>query len=191
MSVSSHLSTKRTENVRLRVLQFFNASPDEFDVVFVANATAAIKLIGETFRDSDCRGFWYGYHVDSHTSVIGVRELAAMGCQCFDDANVDTWSSELGTAQSTIPKLFAFPAQSNMNGRRLPLQWCGQIRSSATEGGNVFTLLDAASFLSTAPLDLGAMTNLKDIESQTSSRSFMWKNSFLWFHRVLRWMRKA
>ena len=172
MSVSSHLSTERTENLRLRVLQFFSASPDEFDVVFVANATAAIKLIAESFRDSDPRGFWYGYHVDSHTSVIGVRELAAMGCQCFDDTNVDTWISELGTAQSTFPKLFAFPAQSNMNGRRLPLQWSGQIRSAANGGENVFTLLDAASFLSTAPLDLGEASTAPDFTALSFYKIF-------------------
>lgn len=49
MSVSSYLSTERIENLRLRVLQFFSASTDEFDVGFVANATAAIKLIAESF----------------------------------------------------------------------------------------------------------------------------------------------
>ncbi|KAJ6019401.1 hypothetical protein N7522_001468 [Penicillium canescens] len=155
MSVSSRLSTQRTEDVRSRVLHFFNASPDVFDVVFVANATAAIKLVADSFRDFDSRGFWYGYHVDSHTSVIGVREVAKMGYQCFHDADVNAWISELGKAQSRAPKLFAFPAQSNMNGRRLPVRWCEQIRSAADGGANVFTLLDAASFVSTAALDLG------------------------------------
>ncbi|KAJ6081402.1 hypothetical protein N7499_006276 [Penicillium canescens] len=171
MSVSSRLSTERTDDVRLRVLQFFNASPDEFDVVFVANATAAIKLIGESFRD-DPRGFWYGYHVDAHTSVVGVRELADMGYQCFDDTDVDAWISELDTAQSKIPKLFAFPAQSNMNGRRLPLQWCGQIRSATNEGRNVFTLLDAASFLSTAPLDLSDAATAPDFTALSFYKIF-------------------
>ncbi|KAJ6019816.1 hypothetical protein N7522_000524 [Penicillium canescens] len=105
--------------------------PDEFDVVFVANTTAAI---GESFRD-DPRGFWYGYCVDSHTGVIGVWELTDMGCQCFDDTDVDAWICELGTAQPKIPKLFAFPAQPDMSGRRLPLQWCEQIRSATTTEG--------------------------------------------------------
>ncbi|KAJ5766692.1 uncharacterized protein N7511_004308 [Penicillium nucicola] len=154
-SVSSQLSTQRTERVRSRVLHFFNASPDLFDVVFVANATAAIKLVADSFQDSDSRGFWYGYHIDSHTSVIGVREVAKMGYQCFHDADVDAWIAELGKTQSRAPRLFAFPAQSNMNGRRLPLRWCEQIRSAVGGGANVFTLLDAASFVSTAALDLG------------------------------------
>ena len=155
MSQSSQRSTQRTEDVRLRALEFFNADPDEFDLVFVANATSAIKLVAESLRDWDPRGFWYGYHIDSHTSIVGVRELASMGYQCFQDVDVDAWISELGTEQSGTPKLLAFPAQSNLNGRRLPVRWCKQIRAAASEyGGNVFSLLDAASFVSTAPLDL-------------------------------------
>ncbi|KAJ5175086.1 Molybdenum cofactor sulfurase [Penicillium canariense] len=157
MSLSSQLSTQRTDDIRLRVLQFFNADPEEFDLVFVANATAAIKLVADSLRDSDHRGFWYSYHIDSHTSVVGVRELADMGHQCFqNDAEVDAWIPELLSLQTKAPKLFAFPAQSNMNGRRLPLRWCKEVRSAAQEcGGNVYTLLDAASLVSTAPLDIG------------------------------------
>ncbi|OQE22350.1 hypothetical protein PENSTE_c010G05766 [Penicillium steckii] len=156
MSLSSQLSTTRTDDIRVRVLRFFNADPDEFDLVFVANATAAIKLVAECLRDSDHRGFWYGYHIDSHTSIVGVRELAELNFQCFQsDADVDQWIPELESNQSKAPKLFAFPAQSNMNGRRLPLRWCEQIRS-ASNGGNVYTLLDAASLVSTAPLDLSS-----------------------------------
>lgn len=172
MSVSSQLSTRRTEEVRTRVLQFFNASPEEFDVVFVANATAAIKLVADSFRDCDSRGFWYGYHVDSHTSVVGVREVAEMGYQCFQDVYVDAWIAEIGTAQSTAPRLFAFPAQSNMNGRRLPIRWCEQIRSAANEAGNVFTLLDASSFVSTAPLDLGKATGAPDFTALSFYKIF-------------------
>ncbi|KAJ5669160.1 Molybdenum cofactor sulfurase [Penicillium macrosclerotiorum] len=157
MSLSSQLSTQRTDDIRLRVLRFFNADPTEFDLVFVANATAAIKLVADSFRDSDYRGFWYGYHIDAHTSLVGVRELADMGHQCFQsDAEVESWIPELASTPTKAPRLFAFPAQSNMNGRRLPLRWCEKIRSAAeTCSGNVYTLLDAASFVSTAPLDLG------------------------------------
>ncbi|KAJ5923469.1 hypothetical protein N7454_008714 [Penicillium verhagenii] len=119
MSLSSQLTTQRADNIRLRVLRFFNADPDEYDLVFVANATAAIKLVADSIRDSDHRGFWYGYHVDAHTSLVG----------------------------------------SNLNGRRLPLRWCEEIRSAAAvNGANVYTLLDAASLLSTAPLDLSSAT---------------------------------
>ncbi|KAJ5095949.1 hypothetical protein NUU61_005305 [Penicillium alfredii] len=164
MSLSSQLSTQRIDDIRLRVLRFFQADPDEFDVVFVANATAGIKLVADLLRDYDNRGFWYGHHIDAHTSLIGVREIADMGHQCFQkDADVETWISELANSQSKAPRLFAFPGQSNMNGRRLPVRWCEQIRSAANEGGgNVFTLLDAASLVSTAPLDLSVSSAAPD-----------------------------
>ena len=158
MSQSSQRSTKRTEDVRLRALQFFNADPEEYDLVFVANATSAIKLVAEAFRDLDPRGFWYGYHIDSHTSLVGVRELANLGYECLRDVDVDGWVSKLGPEQSNAPKLLAFPAQSNLNGRRLPVRWCKQIRTAAgAGGGNVFSLLDAASYVSTAPLDVDGL----------------------------------
>lgn len=174
MSLSSQLSTQRTDDVRLRVLRFFNADPEEFELVFVANATAAIKLVADSLRDSDHRGFWYGYHVDAHTSLIGVRELADMGYQCFQsDAEVDAWVPELPSNQSEAPRLFAFPAQSNMNGRRLPRRWCQEIRSAANGGqGNVYTLLDAASLVSTAPLDLSSVQAAPDFTALSFYKIF-------------------
>ena len=80
-SASSQLSTRRIDDIRLKVLKFFNTCPEDFDVIFVANATAAIKLVAEAFRDNT-EGFWYGYHADSHTSLVGCRELATEGSQC-------------------------------------------------------------------------------------------------------------
>ncbi|KAF2134191.1 PLP-dependent transferase [Dothidotthia symphoricarpi CBS 119687] len=149
-SNASQLTTRRIEDVRLRVLELFNADPQEFDVVFVANATAGIKLVLDALRDQE-DGFWYGYHRDAHTSLIGVRE-AAMEHQCFaSDAEVEDWiereDSEVGRT-----RLFAYPAQSNMNGRRLPLEWSRRIRTG--KRGSVYTLLDAAALVSTSPLDL-------------------------------------
>jgi molybdenum cofactor sulfurtransferase len=133
----------------MRLLGLFNADPEEFDVVFVANATAGIKLVMEAFRDKS-DGFWFGYHKDSHTSLIGVRE-AATRHQCFaSDMEVDNWAHEPNS--EALAGLFAYPAQSNMNGRRLPLDWPRRIRSN--KNGRVYTLLDAAALVSTSPLDL-------------------------------------
>lgn len=174
MSASSQLSTHRVDDIRLRALRFFNADPEEFDLVFVANATAAIRLVADSFRDSAPQGFWYGYHLDAHTSLVGVRELAGMGNRCFlSDKDVDTWISELSTVQAKTPKLFAYPAQSNMNGRRLPLRWCEEIRSaSGGSGGNVFTLLDAASLVSTSPLDLSDSSSAPDFTALSFYKIF-------------------
>lgn len=174
MSLSSQNATQRTDDIRHRVLRFFNADPEKFDLVFVANATAAIKLVAESLKDSDNRGFWYGYHVDAHTSIVGARGLADLGYQCFEsDGEVDDWIQELADNRTKAPKLFAYPAQSNMNGRRLPLRWCEQIRTaSKASDGNILTLLDAASFVSTAPLDLGCEESAPDFTALSFYKIF-------------------
>ena len=162
-SSSSQLSTCRIEDVRLRVLRFFNADPDHFDLVFVANATAGIKAVMEGFREQE-HGFWYGYHKDAHTSLVGVREAAKGSHRCFgSDNEVEEW---LDKGIDPVPGnhsmgLFAYPAQSNMNGKRLPLSWTSQLRSSK-HGAHVYSLLDAAAMVSTSPLDLSDTSKAPD-----------------------------
>ena len=157
-STSSQTSTCLADDVRLKVLHFFNASPDFFDVIFVANATAGIKLVIEALREHE-GGFWYGYHKDAHTSLVGARESAAAGHHCFEsDSAVEAWlrgkDSSSGRDSKTTT-LFAYPAQSNMNGRRLPLSWCSRLRSSKNfEGRRIYTLLDAAALVSSSPMNL-------------------------------------
>ena len=60
--------------VRRAVLRFFNASPDEWAVIFTANASQALKLVGESYP------FGYGDRYlltfDNHNSVNGIREFA-------------------------------------------------------------------------------------------------------------------
>ncbi|KAH8815197.1 molybdenum cofactor sulfurase [Xylogone sp. PMI_703] len=156
-SQSSQLSTSRIDDTRLKVLQFFRADPKDFDVVFVANATAGIKLVMEAFRVQDC-GFLYGYHQDAHTSLVGVRQSAA-DSRCLDDGAVERWLSGndalVKKASESQLQLFAYPAQSNLTGRRLPLSWIERVRS-ATMGSypRTYTLLDASALVSTSPLDL-------------------------------------
>lgn len=47
--------------------------------------------------------------------------------------------------------LFGWPAQSNFSGRRLPRDWSGRLRTSHYQW---YSLLDAASLVTTTPLDL-------------------------------------
>lgn len=145
------------------MLRFFNADPDYFDLIFVANATAGIKLVMEGFREQK-QGFWYGYHKDAHTSLVGVRQGAEGGHHCFgSDREVDEWLDERSTTISGGHSLglFAYPAQSNMDGRRLPLSWSSKLRSSMV-GTKVYSLLDAAAMVSTSPLDLSIASNAPD-----------------------------
>lgn len=176
-SPSSELSSIRVENVRSRVLRFFKADPDQFDLVFVANATAAIKLVADAFRDYNhglaAKGppdFFYHYHRDCHTSLVGVRELATQA-HCFEsDEAVERWLAGQHNSCAACPQvndrsinLFAYPSQSNMNGHRLPSDWPGRIRRSThPEHRSCFTLLDASAQVSTAQLDLSNYENAPD-----------------------------
>lgn len=156
-SPSSQLSTIRIEDTRLRALQFFNADPADFDLIFVANATAGIKLVAEALRAAP-GGFDYAYHQSAHTSLVGVREEARSSI-CLDDAAVEEWTNgEMPLqheAESVAPTLFAYAAQSNMDGRRYPLDWSQRLRNlDRPYGTSCLTILDAAAIAPTAPLDL-------------------------------------
>jgi len=154
-SPSSQLSTTRIEDTRLRVLQFFHADPTDFDVVFVANATAGIKLVAEAVRSLP-GGFDYAYHQASHTSVVGLREEAENSA-CLDTCAVERWLKGDGPFEDSRASnvLFAYPAQSNMDGRRFPLSWVDGVRRKASSTGRrAYTMLDAAALVATSTLDL-------------------------------------
>ena len=55
------------------MLTFFRAPP-EYTVVFTANATAALKLVGESFPFTENGTYVLG--ADSHNSLHGIREFA-------------------------------------------------------------------------------------------------------------------
>ncbi|KAL8994681.1 MAG: hypothetical protein Q9169_005411 [Polycauliona sp. 2 TL-2023] len=181
-SPSSLRATELVETARTRVLHFFRADPQHFDLVFVANATAALKLVAEGVRGQAINGLWYGYHADAHTSLVGLRELASAGSRCFfTDAEVRQWLSQdmdlpgKGTVDGKAQAvgLFAYPAQSNMNGRRLPLDWPGQLRKCASAGNReLYSLLDAAAFVSTAQLDLSDHENAPDFTALSFYKIF-------------------
>ncbi|KZL79615.1 molybdenum cofactor sulfurase [Colletotrichum incanum] len=163
-SSPSQFTTSRIENIRLKLLEFFNADPEEFDLVFVANATAGIKLVSEAFRALP-EGFSYVYHQACHTSIIGVRE-EARGSACVANNNVDSWISgelPLSLGQPGPHTLFAYTAQSHMDGRRYPLTWPSLLRQSPSASQTrIFTLLDAASLVATTPLDLSGSDTAPD-----------------------------
>lgn len=141
---------------RSKVLQFLNADPDYFDVVFTANATAAVKLVMECFSGIE-GGFDYCYHLNCHTSLVGVRELAKRSyCLATDEQTeewLDTGHQLFEACDGNRTTLFGYPAQSNMNGQRLPLHWAHQLRKSGSHP-DTYTLLDAAALVSTSPFDL-------------------------------------
>src|SRR6478735_7754446 len=85
-SPSSQQSASRVEDARMNLLTFFGADPTEYDVVFVANATAGVKLVVEAIRNQP-EGFLYAYHQGCHTSLVGAREEAVYSTS-VDDGDV-------------------------------------------------------------------------------------------------------
>lgn len=152
-SPSSQLTTKRINDTRLRVLQLFNASPEDYDIIFCANATAGMKLVLEAYT-AQGQTFSYRYHKDCHTSAVGMREVSD-DARCFlNDQDVENWLGTEVTGEDLFSRshgLFVYPAQSNFSGRRLPLSWPKKLRAS---GKKFYTLLDAAALVTTSPLDL-------------------------------------
>ncbi len=151
---TSLASTHLMQQARADVLRYFRADPDEYDVIFTANASGALKLVGESYP------FQPGSHfvlvADNHNSVHGIREFARhKGARisyvpleprtlCCPELRpyLENWDE-------SKPNLFAFPAQSNFSGVQHPLR---AIELAHELGYDV--ILDAAAFVPTNRLDL-------------------------------------
>lgn len=154
---TSMASTHLVERARQAVLEYFNAPANEYVVIFTANASGALKLVGESFPFQP--GDHYLLTFDNHNSVNGIREFArGRGAEItyipvllpsmrVDETQLDCF---LDLAQAGGNNLFAFPAQSNFSGAQHPLEW---IERAHARGWNV--LLDGAAFAPSNRLDLG------------------------------------
>jgi selenocysteine lyase/cysteine desulfurase len=155
-NLTSMAMTRLVEQARDYVLRYFNASPDEYMVIFTPNATGALKLVGESYPFGP--GDTYLLTFDNHNSVNGIREYArARGATVTYIPIVppDLRAAEeplawaLQAARPGGHNLFAYPAQSNFTGVQHPLEW---IAEAQAQGWDV--LLDAASFAPANRLDL-------------------------------------
>lgn len=155
-SAASMAATDWLEKARERVLRFFNADPEEYLAVFTANASSALKLVGESYPfQAESR---YLLTIDNHNSVNGIREFArARGATVeygpigMPELRVDraALSKQLAKARRDRPNLFAFPAQSNFSGVQHPLELIEEARDAGWD-----VLLDAAAFTPTNRFDL-------------------------------------
>ncbi len=149
--------TDLVEETRDYVLRYFNANPDEYIAVFTANASNALKLIGEAYPFAP--GGNYLLTFDNHNSVNGIREFAEEKGATVTYVPLTTPSLRidqekleemLETAVSSQNNLFAFPAQSNFSGVKHPLELIAQAQEKGWD-----VMLDAAAFVPTNRLDLG------------------------------------
>ena len=154
---TSMAATQLVESARESILKFFNADPQEYLVILTSNASAALKLIGESYPfTKDCN---YLLTFDNHNSVNGIREFAHRGGSkvtyipvSLPDMRVQEQHLQNGLdlAKQGCNNLFAYPAQSNFSSVQHPLEW---IERAHIKGWDV--LLDAAAFAPTNRLDLG------------------------------------
>lgn len=168
---STHMesTTAKIDNVRRQVLAFFSASEEEYALIFTSGATAALKLVGESFPWTETSTF--AHSVDSHTSVLGIRgNAAAHGAtiKCVElneleqlERQIELPSAEAAYSPSAEPSdtpvsLFAYPAECNFSGVRHSLRLVDQIRAGRWENSstNWLVLVDAAKYVATHKLDL-------------------------------------
>ena len=154
---TSAASARLVERARGYVLDYFNASADEYVAILTPNATGALRLVGEAYPFRGGDRFLLTF--DNHNSVNGIREFArARGA---DTSYVPSVAPELRVDERLLPRyltdtigdhhnLFAYPAQSNFSGVQHPLEW---IEQAHAHGWDV--LLDAAAYVPTNRLDLG------------------------------------
>ena len=148
--------TELVERARASVLQFFDASPDEYVAIFTPNATGALRLVGEAFPFRAGDRFLLTF--DNHNSVNGIREFARV--RGAETTYVPSVAPELRVDERLLPRyltevggehhnLFAYPAQSNFSGVQHPLAWVEQAQNHGWD-----VLLDAAAFVPGNRLDL-------------------------------------
>jgi len=150
-SAPSLASTEALEDARGLTLRFFGADPAEYDLVFTANASGAMRILAEAFPFRP--GSRLVLTADNHNSVNGLCVPAARRGAVVTrvplDPELRAHDLPRWWAPAVRPSLFAFPAQSNFSGVRHPLTW---VRDAQARGYRV--LLDAAAFASTSALSL-------------------------------------
>ncbi len=153
---TSQIATELVEQTRARILAYFNASPDEYAVIFTPNATGACRLVGESYDFGHNRRFVLT--LDNHNSVNGLREFARERGAAVE--YVPVRGPELRADDSAVRAalenghggLFAYPAQSNFTGVQHPTDWIDLAHALGYD-----VLLDAAAFVPTNRLDLSAV----------------------------------
>lgn len=154
---ASSASTRLIAEARAAVLGYFRARAGEYAVIFTPNATGACRLVGEAYPFRPRSPFVLT--ADNHNSVTGIREFArARGAVVrhvpLSAAGLRIAGHDLAAAlgRGRWRGLFAYPAQSNFSGVQHPLGWVDLAQAAGYD-----VLLDAAAFVPTNRLDLGAV----------------------------------
>jgi selenocysteine lyase/cysteine desulfurase len=173
-NLPSREMTEHIEATRAHILEYFNAAPGEYEVIFTPNATGALRLVGEAYPFGP--GDQYLLTFDNHNSVNGIREFARarkarvsyiavtpQEMRVPHEPLARHFSHDGPGGQRLVSRLadglrggrrgghnlFAYPAQSNFSGVQHPLEWIAEAQAAGWD-----VLLDAAAFAPTNRLDL-------------------------------------
>uniref|UniRef100_A0A915EPA3 MOSC domain-containing protein n=1 Tax=Ditylenchus dipsaci TaxID=166011 RepID=A0A915EPA3_9BILA len=173
---SGQFTSNAIEDIRQRILQHFHVSHTEYALVFTANATAALKLLAESYSfgcstgkkdtrflltdqlpDASTKSILMMLR-DSHTSLIGMRNMVdcekVVVLQNFDClqnlVQNDLPSRNKKVADNNSRKLFVLTAMSNFCGCKYDLRVVSRMQEDL--GWSV--CLDAAALAGCSQLNL-------------------------------------
>ncbi|KAL5731571.1 molybdenum cofactor sulfurtransferase [Ranunculus cassubicifolius] len=159
-SDSGSATSEIVRAARQQVLDYCNASPNDYKCIFTSGATSALKLVGECFPWSDESCFMYT--MENHNSVLGIREYAlnngamafAVDVEEFESCNglARSISPSIGVTQHPVQRrsttrnsrentdansldtchnLFAFPSECNFSGMKFSLDLVKSVKEDS------------------------------------------------------------
>jgi selenocysteine lyase/cysteine desulfurase len=154
---ASLASAELVEAARQAIREFLGAPREEYLCVLTANASAALRLVGESYPFAP--GGALALTADNHNSVNGIREFARR--QGARLRYVPVTAPELRVDRAALSRvlharpagngarrLLAFPAQSNFSGVRHDLDMVAEARAAGWD-----ILVDAAAYAPTSGFD--------------------------------------
>ena len=181
---SSRLTHDLIEQTRAEVLRFFNTDHETYSLIFTSGATASFKIVAENFNFGKSGSFVYLKEshtsvVGMRKKVLGAAQqiyvLPTEKAEEIFQGSINRISESEHLQQidgETNNSLFVYPAQCNFSGQKYPLEWIAGSQKGVlnhlgpdfllktdeatgnNEPSNWFCLVDAASYVSTSPLDL-------------------------------------
>ncbi|EIF45201.1 molybdenum cofactor sulfurase protein [Brettanomyces bruxellensis AWRI1499] len=124
---------------------------------FSLNATHAIKIAASLVQDAAENSFNYYYNINCHTSLIGLRTLAAKYATFDDISSFEPVEDKDGKHPAL--NFVSWTGQSNFNGQKFPLGWCKELRRRLD---HCYTLYDASALSTSDPPDLSDANNSPD-----------------------------
>uniref|UniRef100_A0A0N5CFW3 MOSC domain-containing protein n=2 Tax=Strongyloides papillosus TaxID=174720 RepID=A0A0N5CFW3_STREA len=153
----------RISQIRNRILNHFNTTSKDYDVVFTSGATGSLKLIAETFNFNgnshkkqsptiDPSSSCFAFLKDSHTSVVGMKRIVnadTIVCNSFEYFK-HYFNTNNIINNDKIKNLIIITGMSNACGRKYDLKIINKIVSTK----NWFVGIDGAALFSCGNINL-------------------------------------